>query len=63
MGEFLQALNISRGSLAELKGDVEDSDEDELITKSQFVTLKELICKTDYLFHRLMSAMNRKKGG
>ncbi len=55
--EFLQALNISRGSLAELKGDIEDSHEDELIPEDFFKKLIELVCKTDFLLHRLMKSI------
>ena len=60
-GEFLQALNLSRGSLAELKGDVEDSYEDDLLAENQFGITNALICKTDYLLHRLRQAIIKTK--
>lgn len=59
--ELLQFLRISRGSLAELKGDVEDSYEDKLLTENQFGVLNGLICKTDYLFHRLISSLSKRQ--
>lgn len=61
--EFLQALNISRGSLAELKGDIEDSYEDGLLNENHFGVINALICKTDYLLHRLMRVISKPRVG
>ena len=61
LAELLQFIRISRGSLAELKGDVEDSYEDGLLTENQFGILNELICKTDYLFHHLIEALIKRQ--
>lgn len=57
--EFLRFLAFSRGSLAELKGDIEDSREDDLISEIEFESLNALICKTDFLFNRLMQALSK----
>ncbi len=60
-GEFLQYLRISRGSLAELKGDIEDCYEDSLLNENQFGVLNGLICKTDYLFYRLIESLKKRQ--
>lgn len=43
IGEFIHGINISRGSLEELEGDVEDCFEDGLISKEEFNRLSNLI--------------------
>ncbi len=57
--EFLRFLDIARASLAELGGDVEDSHEDLLLSEDQFQKIQDLTRKTDFLFHRLISAVSR----
>jgi len=49
--------NISRPSLAELHGDIEDCYEDKLISKEEFEELDDLCKRTDYLFNRLIKAL------
>lgn len=64
VGEYIQSLTISRGSLGELGGDIQDCFDDELITKNKFQSLDELAGKTDYLFGRLiLSLIGKKKEG
>ena len=41
-GEFAHSIKISRGSLDELEGDIDDSYEDRLISQSNFNNLKQL---------------------
>ncbi len=61
LGQYLNYLEISKGSLKELSGDVEDCLDDKLITNEQFNKLKELCGKTDYLFMRLIQSLRRKQ--
>lgn len=56
-GEYLHFLEISRGSLAELSGDIEDCYDDGLISKDEFETLEKLCVKTRYLFMRLIQSL------
>lgn len=58
--EYIQSLVVSRGSLAELEGDVQDCRDDGLITDAEFRELEELIGKTEYLFKRLLTALRRQ---
>lgn len=57
LGEYRQALVVSRGSLAELAGDVQDCFDDGLITGMECRELDELIGKTNYLFQRLLTSL------
>ncbi len=61
IGEYIHFLSIANSSLAELHGDVEDCYEDKLIARDRFEELEELVGKTDYLFHRLISALRKKQ--
>jgi four helix bundle protein len=61
LGEYIHSLEISRGSLRELSGDVEDCFDDKLISKEEFNKLNELCGKTDYLFMRLIQSLRRKQ--
>lgn len=61
LGQYLNYLEISKGSLKELSGDVEDCFVDGLITEDEFKKLDELCGKTDYLFMRLIQSLRRKK--
>lgn len=58
--EYMRFLNIAQSSLAELKGDVRDCSDDGLIGQEEFRNLDSLICKTDYLFNRLIKALKQK---
>ena len=59
-GIYIHFLTISQGSLGELKGDVEDSCEDGLMSKEEYEEADALICKTDYLFTRLINSLRKK---
>lgn len=61
LGEYIHFLTISQSSLAELSGDIEDSYEDNLISKEEFTELDSLAGKTDYLFNRLIESLRRKQ--
>ena len=61
LGEYIHSLEISKGSLRELSGDIEDCFDDGLITKEEFDKLRELCAKTDYLFMRLIQSLRRKQ--
>ncbi len=61
LGEYIHFLRISRGSLGELKGDIEDSFEDNLIDESEFKELDKLCGTTDYLFERLLTSLEKKR--
>lgn len=60
LGEYIHFLTISKGSLRELSGDIEDCFEDRLITKEEFEKLNELCAKTDYLLMRLIQSLQKK---
>lgn len=49
--------NISRPSLSELHGDIEDCYEDKLISKEEFEELDDLCKRTDYLLNRLIKSL------
>ena len=57
--EFARGIKISRGSLNELEGDIDDCLEDNLISKEEYDTLKELISKTNYQIDRYLDSLNR----
>lgn len=61
LGEYLHSLEISRGSLRELSGDVEDCFDDKLITEEEFTELISLCGKTDYLFMKLIQSLRCKQ--
>lgn len=58
--KYLNSLSISKGSLGELIGDVEDCLEDGLVTKEEFDLLTSIIGRKDYLLMRLIQALRRK---
>ena len=64
IGKYIQGLNISKGSLAELLGDVEDCFEDDLVKKQEFKLMEDLIKRTDYLLFKLIKSLAdmRRKG-
>ena len=61
LGLYINYLEISKGSLKELSGDIEDCFDDGLIKEDEFKKLDELCGKTDYLFMRLIQSLRRKK--
>lgn len=61
IGAYIQALRISKGSLAELEGDIEDCFEDKLINREEYKKLMEICGKTDYLFNRLIDSLEKKR--
>ncbi|MFH1202113.1 MAG: four helix bundle protein [Candidatus Omnitrophota bacterium] len=60
---YINHLNISQGSLLELRGDIEDCFDDGLIDKNTFLKIDELTGKTEYLFKRLIQSLVRKRDG
>ena len=61
IGEFIHSINISRGSLEELSGDIEDCLEDGLITPEEFKEINGLIKSADYLSDRYIKAISKMK--
>ena len=61
LGEFIHSINISRGSLEELSGDVEDCYEDKLITIEEFDKLSKLFRSADYLSSRYLNSLYKMK--
>ena len=61
LGLYINYLEISKGSLKELSGDVEDCFDDGLITNDEFKKLDALCGKTDYLFMRLIQSLRQKQ--
>jgi four helix bundle protein len=57
VGEFIHSINISRASLEELKGDIEDCYEDNLIAQEEFKNLSDLIRSADYLSLRYIQSL------
>lgn len=58
---YLHGIKISRASLAELKGDVEDCLEDNLISHSIFETVRGQLGRSDYLLMRLEQSLRKKQ--
>jgi four helix bundle protein len=61
IGEFIHSINISRGSLEELSGDIEDCFEDKLINKEEFDGLSSLLRSADYLSKRYLFSLYKMK--
>jgi four helix bundle protein len=57
IGEFIHGINISRGSLEELAGDVEDGREDGIITDEEFQRLSKLFRSADYMSSRYLESL------
>ena len=55
--EFARGIKISIGSLHGLEGDVDDCFEDSLITKEEYVELKDLFGKTNYQIDRYLDSL------
>ena len=61
LGEYIHSLEISKGSLRELSGDIEDCFDDGLTNTEEVEKLNGLCAKTDYLFMRLIQSLRRKQ--
>jgi len=61
IGEFIHSINISRGSMEELSGDIEDCLEDGLMTSEEFKELNGLVKSVDYLSNRYIQAISKMK--
>ena len=59
VGIYANQLKISKGSLDELLGDIEDLFEDKLIIEKDFNELNSLIRKTDYMIDRYIDSLYR----
>lgn len=60
-GEFAQGIRISRGSLEELSGDLEDCFEDQLISPIEFDKLTNLIQSADYLSYKYLISLQKMR--
>jgi len=58
-GEFAHSIKISRGSLDELEGDVDDCFEDRLITKREYNLLKDLFGQTKYQIDHYLDSLSK----
>jgi four helix bundle protein len=56
-GEFANSIRISKGSISELEGDIDDCKEDGLINAKDYAVLKTLILKTIYQIDKYMDAL------
>lgn len=56
-GTFINSIKISRGSLEELEGDVDDCYEDKLITEAEYDTIKKLVKLTFLQIDRYIDAV------
>lgn len=57
VGEFAHSIIISKGSISELEGDLDDFREDNLVEDKEYVALKELISKTRYQMDRYIDSL------
>ncbi len=57
IGEFIHSIQISRGSLEELTGDIEDCKQDGLITKEEFEDLSRLCKSADFMSSRYLRSL------
>lgn len=57
VGQFINYLKISRGSVEELSGDIEDCFEDGLISQDAFNELAALYRSIDYLSGKNLSSL------
>ena len=60
LAEYIRGLDISKASLAELQGDIEDCREDGVVTEQVFTEAFDLCKRTDYLFMRLLQSLRQK---
>ena len=56
-GEFAHYIKISKGSMAELEGDLDDCKEDSLIQEQDYITLKKLISLTKYQIDKYIDSL------
>lgn len=56
-GEFTRFIIISKSSISELEGDVDDCYEDGLVEKNDYAIVKELISKTKYQIDRYIDSL------
>ncbi len=61
INDYIRFLVISRSSLGELIGDIQDCFDDKLITMEEFQKLDSLAGRTDYLLMRLIQSLYQKK--
>mgnify|MGYP001613961669 CR=1 FL=1 len=61
LGKYIQFLNICLGSLAEVKGDVDDCLNDGLISQDEFEDLDKLCGTTDYLISKMIKSMRQSE--
>lgn len=61
LGGYIRYLNVSLGSLAEVKGDVDDCLQDGLITQEEYKGLDKLCGTTDYLLKKMIKSMYKAK--
>ncbi|HOW36372.1 MAG TPA: four helix bundle protein [Candidatus Omnitrophota bacterium] len=59
LGEFIHSIRISKGSLEELSGDMEDCLEDKLITASEYKKFFELYQSASYMSTQYIKAMSQ----
>ena len=59
LGNFLNSIRISQGSLEELRGDLEDCYEDKLISQQEFENLNRLIQSAGYMSTQYLKAMSK----
>lgn len=57
LGEYINSIKISQGSLEELSGDIEDCLEDKFITKEEFDVFSKLYRSASYLSNQYLKAM------
>ncbi|MFH1201488.1 MAG: four helix bundle protein [Candidatus Omnitrophota bacterium] len=57
IGEFIHSIKIRQGSLEELSGDIEDCQEDGLVTKEEFSQLAKFFRSADYLSSRYLESL------
>jgi four helix bundle protein len=61
ISEYIHGLNIARGSLAEVAGDIDDCFDDKLLGKEDYEGLKDLCARTGFLLDRLMQSLRKKR--
>lgn len=57
VGEFAHSIIISRGSMSELEGDLDDCHEDGLVEEHDYASLNELISRTKYQIDRYIDSL------
>ena len=61
LGDYIRSLEIAKGSLSELIGDVDDCFEDALMNGEEYKGIHSLCARTIYLFDRLLTSLYQKK--